>query len=48
MGLNPKHDLTNEHVTITNIVAIFGNVNTLKTTNPFLSPDARKEIETLY
>jgi hypothetical protein len=48
VGLDPKHDLTNEHVTIANIAAIFGNVNTFKTTNPFLSPDARKEIETLY
>jgi hypothetical protein len=48
VGLDPKHDLTNKHVTIANIAAIFGNVNTFKTTNPLLSPDARKEIETLY
>ncbi len=48
MGLDPKHDLTNEHVTIANIVTIFGNVNTFKTTNPLLFPYARKEIETFY
>jgi hypothetical protein len=48
MGLDPKHDLINEHVTTIDIAAIFGNVKTLKTTNPFLSPNARKEIETFY
>jgi hypothetical protein len=48
VGLDPKHDLTNEHVITAKIVAIFGNVNTFKTTNPLLSPNARKEIETLY
>jgi len=48
VGLDPKHDLTNKHVTIINIAAIFGNVNTFKTTNPLLFPNARKEKETLY
>jgi ActR/RegA family two-component response regulator len=40
-GLDPKH------VTTTNIATIFSNVKTFKTTNPLLSPNARKEIETL-
>jgi hypothetical protein len=48
VGLDPKHDLINKHVTITNIAAIFGNLNTFKTTNPLLSLDVKKEIDTLY
>jgi hypothetical protein len=48
VGLDPKHDLIDEHVTTIDIVAIFGNVKKFKTTNPLLFLDARKEIETLY
>ncbi len=48
MGLDPKHDLIDEHVIALNIATIFGNVKKFKTTNPLLSPNARKEIETLY
>jgi hypothetical protein len=48
VGLDPKHDLIDEHVTTLDIVTIFGNVKKFKTTNPLLFPNARKEIETLY
>jgi len=48
MGLDPKHDLINEHVMTIDIATIFSNVKTFKTTNPILPPNARKEIETLY
>ncbi len=48
MGLDPKHDLSDKHVTTINITTIFGNVKTFKITNPFLYPNARKEIETFY
>jgi hypothetical protein len=47
-GLDPKHDLTNEHVAIIDIANMFGHVETLKTTNPLLPTNAKKEIETLY
>jgi hypothetical protein len=46
-GLNPKHDLTDEHVIITNITKFFGNVKTFKSNNPLLTKETRKEIETL-
>jgi hypothetical protein len=45
--LDPKHDLTNAKVITVDIATIFGNVKTFKTTNPLLSPNARKEIKTL-
>jgi hypothetical protein len=40
--------LINKHVITIDIATIFGNVNTFNTTNPLLSPDAWKEIKTLY
>jgi predicted transcriptional regulator len=48
LGLDPKHDLIDEHVITLNIATIFGNVKKFKTTDPLLSPYARKEIETFY
>jgi hypothetical protein len=39
--LDPKHELTNEHVTIVDIAKKFGNVKTFKTTNPLLPSNAR-------
>lgn len=47
-GLDPKHELTNEHVTKMDIAKIFGNVKTFKTINPLILLDAKKEIEMLY
>ncbi len=47
-GLDPKSDLIDIHVTITNITQIFSNVQKFKTTNPLLSKKHRKELEKLY
>jgi hypothetical protein len=47
-GLDPKHDLIDEHVTTTDIAQVLGNVKVFKTTNPLLLVVAKKEIETLY
>jgi hypothetical protein len=47
-GLDPKHELTDEHVTTIDIATFFGNVKTFKTTNPLLPSNTRKEMETLY
>jgi uncharacterized protein YycO len=47
-GLDPKHELTVEHVTIIDIASFFGNVKTFKTTNLLFPLDIRKEMETLY
>jgi hypothetical protein len=47
-GLDPKHELMDEHVTTEDIVSFFGNVKTFKTINPLLPSNARKDIETLY
>ncbi len=46
-GLDPKHDVTNEQVTIVDITKVFSNVKVFKTTNPLLPP-VTKEIKTLY
>ncbi len=46
--MDPKHELTDEHVTTMDIAKICSNVNTFKTTNPLFPPDTKKEIETLY
>jgi hypothetical protein len=46
--LDPKHDLTYEHVTIVDIAKFFGNVRTFKSNNPLPNREAQKDIETLY
>jgi hypothetical protein len=42
------HDLTNEHVTTSNIVSMFGHVKTFKTINPFFFCICKKKNETIY
>jgi hypothetical protein len=37
VGLDPKFELIDEHVTTTYITKTFGNVHKLKTTNPLLT-----------
>ncbi len=38
--LDPKHDLIDEHVIITNIAKVFGNVKTFKCNNLLLTKEA--------
>jgi hypothetical protein len=46
--LEPEHDLMDEHLTITDITWVFGNVKVFKTINPLLLASVKKEIEMLY
>jgi hypothetical protein len=41
--LDPKHDLIDEHITVTNIAKIFGNVKTFKSNNPMLTEETHVE-----
>jgi hypothetical protein len=47
-GLDPKGEITDEHVTTADITYIFGNVSKFRTTNPLLSEDHKKQLEKLY
>jgi galactitol-specific phosphotransferase system IIB component len=47
-SLDPKFELTNEHVTTTNIAKVFGNVHKVKTVNPLLRMEIKRELEPLY
>jgi hypothetical protein len=44
-GLDPKFELTNEHVTIIDITKVFGNVYKFKTTNPLLTMEIKRKLE---
>jgi hypothetical protein len=46
-GLDPKFELTNEHVTTTNVAKVFGNVHKFKTIDPLLTMKIKRELERL-
>jgi hypothetical protein len=43
--LGPKFELTDEHVTTTEITKVFGNVHKFKTTNPLLTMEIKKKLD---
>lgn len=47
-GSNPKGDITDVHVTTTDVAHVFGNVQKFKSTNSMLTKDHKKQLENLY
>jgi hypothetical protein len=45
VDLDPKSELTKEHVTTAYITKMFGNVHKFKTTNPLLTMEIKRELE---
>ncbi len=47
-GLNPKGDITDVHVTTTDVAHVFSSVQKFKSTSSMLTKDHRKQLENLY
>jgi len=47
-GLDPKGEITNKYLIISDVAQIFGNVHKLKITNPLFTKEQKKQLENLY